>query len=162
MITYKEILNSIRSMDYGIITIILDFIGINFDFIYLIEEDLKTEYDIQDLTGCWHSTYNNSDIQNEIDISKDKSIIIFYYKNDFDLQKINFKKNTILIILQPETKNALVPIQTSYLSDLILGLKDRKLKILKSRLLPVNIEKSIDIDKLLRKTKLNKLDKLNK
>jgi len=150
MINYSDILNSIELCRGGAITFIVhsNFLSINKDFIYSIGESLKSEYNIEfqllDTSGIEKNT-----------------IIFIEYNKGIDFTKLIGNKNVILIVSRKynETSNTEIFGQVvTYISDSVFLLKNKKLKILKSNYLNTD-ENNIDITKIVRKIKLEKLNK---
>ena len=150
MINYSDILNSITLCQGGAITFIVhdNFLSINKDFIYSIGESLKSEYNIEfqllDTSGIEKNT-----------------IIFIEYNKGIDFTKLIGNKNVILIVSRKynETSNTEIFGQVvTYISDSVFLLKNKKLKILKSNYLNTD-ENNIDITKIVRKIKLEKLNK---
>jgi len=153
MINYSDILNSITLCQGGAITFIVhdNFLSLNKDFIYSIGESLKSEYKIE------HQLLDVTDIE-------EKTIIFIAYNKGIDFTKLTGNKNVILIVSRKynETSNTEIFGQSViYLSDSVFLLKNKKLKILKSRFLE-NSDNIIDMTKIVRKFKLKILNDHNK
>jgi hypothetical protein len=149
VITYFDILNSIKKCEGAFVTIIKNSGTINDDFIYSIIEDLKSEYAIE------YNPISNDNV-------KVKTISIFNYSKLYNVGDINFDENLITIIIRNynETSNTQVFGESGadYFSSLVFLLKNGKLKVLKSRY--SDIEGTFDVSKIVRKFKLKKLKRL--
>ena len=162
MIFYKDILDTIKQCNGGLITIIKDTNVVNDDFILSIQNDLKKEYVIE--TDC-ERIYN----LNLNEITK-KTIFLIEY-NDLSTDKIererrlrvlvtNSYDNTTIISLRNYFKTSNTDIHgqsLGYTADFILLLFKGKLKILKSRY--KNFDGRLDLSVAVRKLKLQLLNK---
>lgn len=151
MITYSDILDSIKQCEGSFVTIIKNSGTINDDFIYSMIEDLKSEYVIE----------HNPIPKNNFIGFKAKTISIYDYNKDIYLGDIINDESLITIVIRNynETSNTQVfgDSGTIYFSSLVFLLKNGKLKVLKSRY--SEIEGTFDVSKTVRKFKLKNLNK---
>lgn len=149
MITYSDILNSIKQCEGSFITIIKNSDTINDDFIYSVIEDLKSEYVIE------YNPISNNNI-------KVKTISIFDFNKTIDFKTIFNDDSLITIVIRDyyNTSNTQLFGESGadYFSSLVFLLKNGKLKVLKSRY--ADIEGTFDVSKIVRKFKLKKLKRL--
>lgn len=154
---FKEILDTIKAYEGGMVTLILDSDPINNDFLFCIKDKLKNEYRIIE-------TQDRNELKK---YREEKTIIIHQYNKDFKYDYLHCK-NVILIILRDHyyTTNTSLVHQTGrllYTASLILLLKNKKIKVLKQRF--TEIKENIDLTKLnlnsiIRKMKIKTLNKI--
>ena len=150
---YNELLNSIRQCYGSVVQIVYDRDPINQDLIRSFTSDLKIKYKIVDFDELNINTIKVNDNEN-----------IFNRKDDKIIKIINEK--IVLIVLKNDCITARYSSKLSYSSSLILLLKNKKLKILKSRDLNYDMKNDyiyteFDINFMLRKMKLKKLNQKN-
>lgn len=151
---YNEIYKQIKLCEGNFVTIIRDSNTINDEFIRLLSEDLKSEYKIE--------------INQMIDYHNitEKTIVFMNFDRSINFKNMIGNKNVILIVLRDyyKTSNTQLfgsPENIDYLTDLIIFLKNEKMKILKMRNSDDFPNDIINIRKLTRNIKLKILNKNN-
>jgi len=153
MINYSNILDSVKDCQGGAITFIVhsDFLSISEDFIYSIGESLKSEgYRIE------HQLLDVTDIE-------EKTIIFIKHNKKIDFTKLTGNPNVILVVSKKynETSNTeIFGKVVAYISDSVFLLKNKKLKVLKSKLLEDENVRLGDITSIVRKFKLENLNNI--
>lgn len=178
---FKNIIENIHSCNGGIINIIYDNRTVLDDFLICVKYKLE-DYNIIDVIDENGSRLSSlEDLEDLEKIIKDKIIdgrnIIFInhspkalYTSSSIINKVPYRKyielinnkNITLVVLNNYYSTTNTQIQTSplelqYTSSLIMLIKNKKLKIIKSRYIKDGDNIIFDVNSLLRKTKLETL-----
>jgi hypothetical protein len=164
-IKFKDIIDSIEFCAGGKVNFLFDSETINETLLLLIKKELRKNYNI----------IENIDIEDlNVYNIKEKTVIFLNYTNT-NLFKTKFRtllgnENVIIIVMRNlyfTTNTSLLPHsviftgEISYTSSLIFLLKNKKLKIMKSRYVKEHIpimNQTVDINFLIRKIKLQTLN----
>lgn len=153
----KHLVDAIRSCEGGVVNVIKDSDPINDILLNSITNELCNYYTVIKLISF--SEYETIDV-NDID---EKTVIIIPYNKTLNFSKMFQKSNiTYLIIRDNYTTNTTLKLemQSNYLSSFIILLKNKYLKIIRSRTISRftdNVDSIVDINSLLRKIKLQTL-----
>lgn len=163
-IEFIDILNSIKNSECGLVTFIKDYDKTNNIFIEAITLELKKSYNIE---------YDKIDSDYVKNITE-KTIIFINMSNipriQGQLKGAMFRnlignENVILIALRrynETTNTSLYGGEESYISNVIFLLKNKKLKVLKSRYTSPNENNIMDISNIIKLIRKLKLDIINK
>lgn len=142
----KDLINTIKCYEGGIVNIIKDSEPINNVFLQVIKTELSKNYIIKE---------NFIDHNGYLD---EKILIIINYNNNLDFSKMFGNPNLTYIILRDNsTTNLTLKNEMVYGESFIILLKNKYLKIIKSRLFSPYI---VDLNSFLRKIKLETLKNL--
>lgn len=164
---YSDILSSVKRCDGGIINIIKDRNRNNKDFLYVLKNDLRKDYNIIE-----NVSYEN--LNKHIEIISEKTIFfveltnIILHNAKLNRFNINYNNNVIVVFITESYRqfnnNYGADVRMLYSSTLALNLNDNKIKIIKDRYSNINDNDPMDINNFIskiRKSKLLKISKIN-
>lgn len=165
MITYPDILNSIKKCEGGLVTVmLLDYNLCNNEFLKSLFQELKTEYKIE------YDNYNvkNIDVKTVVFID---TLKIPKVNNTIGNRSVLFRniignKNVILITVKhinsSVTPSSLYGTEDIYASTIVFSIKNKKLTVVKTRYSELQYNDPLDISNITTLIRKIKLDKINK